>query len=70
MEKDELAVTFGTNVRSRRKEVGLSQDRLALVAEIDRSYMGRIERGEVNITLKMVYQLANCLDTNAKSLLP
>ncbi|WP_146492824.1 helix-turn-helix domain-containing protein [Vibrio cyclitrophicus] len=35
----------------------ISPDKLALIADIDRSYVGRIERGEVNITLEKVYGL-------------
>lgn len=44
-------VAFGAAVRSRRKELGLSQEALADLAEIDRSHMGKIERGERNVTL-------------------
>ncbi|MBJ6911748.1 helix-turn-helix transcriptional regulator, partial [Vibrio cholerae] len=51
----DLAKKFGHNVRSMRKDKGISQDKLALSADIDRSYVGRIERGEVNITLEKAY---------------
>jgi transcriptional regulator with XRE-family HTH domain len=37
---------------------------------MDRSYAGRIERGEVNITLEKVYQLAEVLECDVKELLP
>lgn len=47
----ELSIAFGQLVRKHRKEKNISQERLALLCNIDRSYMGRIERGEVNITL-------------------
>ncbi|MBF4448547.1 XRE family transcriptional regulator [Vibrio anguillarum] len=53
-----------------RKTKGLSQDKLALLSEIDRSYVGRIERGEVNITLEKLYELADTLGCDAKELLP
>jgi transcriptional regulator with XRE-family HTH domain len=43
---------------------------MALLAEMDRSYAGRIERGEVNITLEKVYQLAEVLECDVKELLP
>ena len=43
----ELAKKFGDAVRDRRLQLGVSQDALAYAAEIDRSYVGRIERGEV-----------------------
>lgn len=57
----DLAKKFGYNVRSMRKDKGISQDKLALAADIDRSYVGRIERGEVNITLEKAYQIASVL---------
>uniref|UniRef100_UPI0035A21D0B helix-turn-helix domain-containing protein n=1 Tax=Aeromonas caviae TaxID=648 RepID=UPI0035A21D0B len=47
-----------------------SQDKLALLSEIDRSYVGRIERGEVNITLEKAYQLAEVLNCDIRDLLP
>lgn len=66
----DLAVKFGMKLRKVRKEKGISQDRLALIADIDRSYVGRIERGEVNITLEKVYGLAQALECNVAELLP
>jgi transcriptional regulator with XRE-family HTH domain len=66
----DLAIQFGLNLRQKRKELGISQDKLALLAEIDRSYAGRIERGEVNITLEKAYQLAEVLDCDIRQLLP
>ncbi|MCA2016677.1 helix-turn-helix domain-containing protein [Vibrio tritonius] len=66
----DLARKFGHNVRSMRKDKGISQDKLALTADIDRSYVGRIERGEVNITLEKVYQIATVLGCDVRELLP
>jgi transcriptional regulator with XRE-family HTH domain len=66
----DLAIQFGLKLRNKRKELGISQDKLALLAEIDRSYAGRIERGEVNITLEKAYQLAEVLDCDIRQLLP
>lgn len=66
----DLAKKFGHNVRSVRKDKGISQDKLALTADIDRSYVGRIERGEVNITLEKVYQIATVLGCDVRELLP
>jgi transcriptional regulator with XRE-family HTH domain len=67
---DNLAVKVGEKIRSVRKEKGFSQESLALHAKLDRSYMGRIERGEANITLEMLYQVAKVLDCEARELLP
>ncbi|EGQ8259345.1 helix-turn-helix transcriptional regulator [Vibrio parahaemolyticus] len=66
----DLAKRFGANLRGKRKDMGVSQDQLALQADIDRSYIGRIERGEVNITLEKVYQLAEVLKCDVRELLP
>lgn len=66
----ELTVSFGLKIREQRKLKKLSQERLALLCNIDRSYMGRIERGEVNITLEKLYELAKALDVLPKNLLP
>ncbi|PKG56340.1 helix-turn-helix domain-containing protein [Shewanella sp. GutDb-MelDb] len=66
----DLAAQFGAKLREKRKELGISQDKMALLAEIDRSYAGRIERGEVNITLEKAYQLAEVLECDVRDLLP
>lgn len=66
----DLAIQFGAKLRDKRKALGISQDKLALLAEIDRSYVGRIERGEVNITLEKAYQLAEVLECDVRELLP
>ncbi|SET90860.1 Helix-turn-helix [Marinobacter segnicrescens] len=60
---------FGRNLRAIRKSKGLSQERLAYEAGIDRSYVGKIERGEVNVTIERLYQLADCLQCSPKELL-
>jgi len=66
----DLAIQFGVKMRERRKILKISQDKLALLTDIDRSYVGRIERGEVNVTLEKVYQIAEVLECDAKDLLP
>ncbi|WP_075480925.1 helix-turn-helix domain-containing protein [Moritella viscosa] len=66
----DLAINVGLKIKVRRKEMRVSQDKLALLADIDRSYVGRIERGEVNITLEKLYEIAEVLDCDAKDFLP
>lgn len=53
---------IGWNVRSLRVERGLSQERLALAAGIDRSYVGRVERGSENVTVSTLEALAAVLE--------
>lgn len=59
--KDPYSVAFGDAVRDLRKSRGLSQEAFADLVGLDRSYMGRIERGEKNITLVKIFQLSNAL---------
>ena len=66
----ELTIQFGQLVRIYRKERNMSQEQLALLCNMDRSYLGRIERGEVNPTLEKIYELADALKILPTSLLP
>ncbi|MBZ9785429.1 helix-turn-helix domain-containing protein [Pseudomonas sp. REP124] len=65
-----LAKELGKKIRQARKAKGLSQDVLAMICGVDRSYMGRIERGEVNITVEKLYQIAESLESAPAELLP
>jgi len=65
---DERMIAFGKRVREVRKSKGLSQERLAEMAGIDRSYMGNIERGEKNITLKKAYEVCDALEIEIQDL--
>lgn len=67
---NELAVSIGQLIRTTRESKKISQENLALQCGIDRSYLGRIERGEVNITVNKLYIIANILHVEAKTLLP
>ncbi|MGK3151737.1 helix-turn-helix transcriptional regulator, partial [Staphylococcus shinii] len=53
----------------RRKAALLSQEALADRTEIDRSHMGKIERGERNVTLLNVLRIAQALDCKPSELL-
>lgn len=66
----ELTIQFGQLVRKYRKERNMSQEQLALLCNMDRSYLGRIERGEVNPTLEKIYELAIALRTQPSNFLP
>ena len=59
----------GMAIRGLRLEVGRSQEALALDAEIDRSYLGGIERGEHNLTLVNLSKVARALGVPASDLL-
>lgn len=66
----EISLMIGKSIRQKRLSLGLSQDNLAWQAEIDRSYIGRIERGEANLTVCMLYRIAAVLACHPKDLLP
>lgn len=61
---------FGERVRTIRKDKGLSQEALALACDLDRTYIGGVERGERNISLVNIYKIADALAINASELFP
>jgi len=65
-----IAKEVGELIRHQRKIRGISQEVLAANSKIDRSYMGRIERGEVNVTLKALWDIAASMDISTKLLIP
>ncbi|WP_028611900.1 helix-turn-helix domain-containing protein [Paenibacillus harenae] len=58
-----IAGLIGENIRQLRKKRGLSQEQLALRAEINASYMGQVERGEKNPTIDVLSKIAFALQT-------
>lgn len=59
---------FGARVRSLRKDKGLSQDALALACELDRTYIGGVERGERNVSLVNIHRIALALGVSPAEL--
>lgn len=51
-----------------RKELGISQEKLALAAEVDRSYLGRVERGDNNVAMLTLVKIAQGLNTTVTQL--
>ena len=60
---------FGVAVRAVRLEQGISQEALADLAGLDRSYMGGIERGEHNVALINIQKIAAALDLSIAELM-
>ncbi len=56
-------------MRVRRQELKMSQEALADVAGVDRSHMGKIERGERNVTILNILKIAKALGCRASELL-
>jgi transcriptional regulator with XRE-family HTH domain len=67
--KAEILQRFGAHVRELRRERGISQERLAALAGLDRTYVGGIERGERNVALVNLLKLAAALQVPASRLL-
>ena len=65
---ESIDTKFGFRVRQLRTSLGLSQEKLANMAGIDRAHMGHIERGTVSPSLKKVSQIAKALNVSAESL--
>ncbi len=60
---------LGSKIRAFRLKDNLSQEDLAYKAGIERSYMGKIERGEGNPSFKKIVDIANALGVTAKDLI-
>lgn len=60
---------FGANLRAYREAKGLSQEAFADQLKVHRTYMGGIERGERNLTLRSVEKIAARIDTDPLALL-
>jgi transcriptional regulator with XRE-family HTH domain len=62
-------IALGEAIRTKRKERGISQEKLALLAEVDRGYLGRVERGENNVATLTLLKVANALNVDLADLI-
>jgi transcriptional regulator with XRE-family HTH domain len=65
----DLQRTVGRNLRACRQAKGLSQEAFADVLGVHRTYMGAVERGERNLTLKSIERIAERIDVDPLMLL-
>ena len=68
-DKSKILIKFGDKVREIRIAKGLSQEQLAHIADVHRTYIGMIERAEKNITLINIEKIANALEISINELL-
>ena len=68
-EKSKILINFGDKVREVRIKNGLSQEQLAHLADVHRTYIGMIERAEKNITLINIEKIAKALGVNINELM-
>lgn len=58
---EDIRVRFGKALRQRRNKLGVSQEAFADMCELDRTYIGGIERGERNVALVNIEKIAKTL---------
>ena len=68
MTKSNVKVLFGMRVRELRKLRGWSQEEFALNVDLDRSYIGGVERGERNVSLENICLIAKALGVPTSTL--
>jgi len=66
---DELRENLAAAIRAGRSKVGLSQEALALSADVDRTYVSQLERGIANPSLLILFRIAEVLNTTVPQLL-
>ncbi|MCX5643769.1 MAG: helix-turn-helix transcriptional regulator [Phycisphaerae bacterium] len=66
----DIVKDVGFKIREIREERGLTQEKLAGLADLHRAYIGQIERGEKNIGLKNLERIARALGVRIQDVLP
>jgi transcriptional regulator with XRE-family HTH domain len=66
----DVLVRFGKRLRQIREKVGVSQERLAEMARLHRTYVSSVERGKRNISLLNIDRLASALGISLRQLMP
>lgn len=69
MSKEDPRQIFGSHIRNFRRQAGMSQEKLAEVCDLHRTYVGAVERGERNVSLLNIVALAQALNTKPAELL-
>lgn len=68
-DKQYMLLRFGRKVRMERQKKGISQEKLGDMANLHRTYIGMIERGEKNITLLNIEKISMALDLTLKQIM-
>jgi transcriptional regulator with XRE-family HTH domain len=63
---EKIQKQFGTRMRALRQQRGLSQEELAFSCNLDRTYIGSVERGERNISLANIHAIAAALGVSPR----
>ncbi len=65
-----VQVKFGEQLRTIRERIGISQEKLAELAGLHRTYISSVERGKRNISLVNIRQIADALNVDMAALMP
>jgi transcriptional regulator with XRE-family HTH domain len=68
-EEKAYLVRIGNRIRTLRTGAKLSQEKLSFLSDLDRSYVGSVERGERNISVINLKKIAKALKTKVPDLL-
>ena len=63
---EQLQIKLAKDIKAARQAVGMSQEALALQADVDRTYVSQLERGIANPSLFVIYRLASVLGSDLK----
>lgn len=70
VQKNPILIQFAKKVRTRRYELGFTQEQLAELSEFHVNYIGGIERARRNPSLTSIVQLARALKMDSRELMP
>lgn len=68
-EEKSYLLKVGDKIRQLRTDIGLSQEKLSFACNLDRTYIGSVERGERNISVINLQKIATALETIPSELL-
>lgn len=69
-ERAAIRIGFGKLLREKRHQLGISQEELAFRSGLHRTYVGSVEKGERNLSLKNIFFFAKSLECQPSDLLP
>jgi len=64
----QLLIAFGLRLKNQRLQKQLSQEELAAITELHRTYIGSAERGERNVSMLNLYKISSALDIDIDTL--
>lgn len=62
-------IALGKAISNARKQQGVSQEKLALLAGVDRSYVGRVERGDNNVAVLTLLKIGQAMNVSIADLM-